>query len=198
MSWHVYPTETPIGLWEADDADRAREFQHAAWLNYVHQSPLASFCCYGGTITKGTGDTADIASGMYVIEGRMVQQDAADSVAIAAGDATNYIWAQLNKTGDLVTSVSYYSNTTGTVPDDSVMIGILVRASGVYTATQSAYYPRVVTGTTLPTDVFLGFEPKAVMVQPEDHPSFTSEDVTITSFGFTTTHPHLNPYIAFA
>lgn len=177
MAWNVYPTQTPVGTWQAVASNRAREFQHAAWLNYLHQSPLHSFRCSGGVFTKGAGDSLDIPTGIYIIDGFAVQNDAAENLVITATRPT-YLYATLTLTGSLITGATYYSNTTGVAPSDSyVAIGMIgTLASDTNYCFVAPTFPVAVDGSVTwdsgdNTDIFLGFKPSMVSASFEGHGS---------------------------
>lgn len=203
MAWNIYPTNTPVGSWQGQSCEEQQEFQHAALFNLLHQSPLHSFRCSGGVFTQGSGLSVDIPTGTYVIDGQIAYNDNSENLASLTDDATNYIFARLLKTGDLVTSAEYYANTTGALPSEPhVLIGKIVFASGTGTVTMSQATPNVVTGTTTyGTSVFLGFEPKAVLVERTGVGAtyLSSVVATITDFGFTTpAGGYAAAYIAYA
>lgn len=212
MAWNIYPTQTPVGSWQGQSCEEQQEYQHAEWLNHLHQSPLHSFRCSGGVFTLGA-DALDIPSGTYIIDGRVAYNDAADSIAITATRPT-YLFARLLKTGLLVTSAEYYVNTNGALPSEPhVLMGVIDTVAGVAnTCTPSQVYPHICygthTGNGSARGVFLGFQPKHVVVTNADDdeaivaypagPGFASATdaftymkptstglPTITAFGFT-------------
>jgi hypothetical protein len=183
MAWNVYPTQTPVGSWQGQSCEEMQEYQHAEWLNHLHQSPLHSFRCSGGVFTLGA-DALDIPAGTYIIDGRVAYNDAADSIAITATRPT-YLFARLLKTGSVVTSAEYYVNTNGALPGDPyVLIGVIGWGGSGDVVTMGQTYPRAVKSSCLGSagNVFLGFQPLSVLIESTD---FSMQYATPTTFGFT-------------
>lgn len=152
MAISVYPSETPVGSYNADTCDRLREFQLINYLHTLKQARLTSFRTYGGTVSVGNGLAASVALGYWVIYGRVVYSSGAASITGLTAAATNYLWLALDFTGALVTGATFTSNTSGTPPAYSVCVGkavtlqrtisSLTRASNVVTVTTSTAHTK--------------------------------------------------------
>lgn len=203
MAWNIYPTNTPVGSWQGQSCEEIQEFQHAEWLNLLHQSTLHSFRCSGGVFTKGAGDSLDIPSGTYIIDGRVVYIDAADNLVITSARPT-FLFARLLKTGDLVTSGEYYSNTDGSEPaDPNVRIGRIDTVQGVANTISVCPVTPVVVSDSFTWDpdyaisIYLGFAPSQVALSFKGYESVWMEcgstyvyplnggvEITIENYGF--------------
>jgi len=172
MAWNVYPTEAPVGDWYGYEARAMREFQLTTWMSISKSSPLASFRYSGSVFTQGAGLSVDIPAGIFVIAGYVVEVDAAENLLGLSGyPDTNYIFATIIKTGDVVTSGAYVSNTTGAEPaNPAVLLGKIVFDEGNLTSviSVSQAIPRICSGSHAGNggskSVFLGFQPKMVEV----------------------------------
>jgi hypothetical protein len=170
MSLNVYPTETPVGQLQSVDCNYVREYQMAAYMDRMHQSPLRSFLVSGYTLVPGTGLQVLIDAGIAIIEGRRVDEDAGGSVSGLTASNTNYIWLTLNFTGSLVTSATYSANITGTPPAHSVLIGLVYTGPAtIISCANSAWdpgacYSGTYVGNGSSQLIVLGFHAKSVQV----------------------------------
>jgi hypothetical protein len=183
MAYHVYPTETPVGIFEVDPSNRLREYQWAQYQQYRAICSLASFKISGGALSVGAGLTADIAIGEWMIDGRWVSNDAVVNTGSMSDDHSHYIYFQLQYTGNIVTSVVEYDTSSTTPPVNSVMVGIVNISGGVVSVTSTldnvtAGSSKALTGSIYsssytgdgrsPRTILLGFQPKHVEVYGEE------------------------------
>lgn len=87
----------------------------------------------GAACTNGGGLNLAIAAGAYCLDGYLVTKDASETVLLTAS-STNRVWLQLTRDGDdNITGTTWNVQTGTTVPDDAVMVAIVV--TGVSTIT---------------------------------------------------------------
>ena len=94
----------------------------------------ASFIVSGLTPSAGTGLTLNIAPGSALINGYLVEDPDGDSLTLT-DNATNYVYLKLTKNAQgKVNGAQYEVNTTGTQPQDSIIICEAVTSGGTITS----------------------------------------------------------------
>lgn len=111
----------------------------------VFTNAVRDYVQSGFTVTanSGTNRSVDITAGVARIKGLYVELDANDTAGYTFGtDDTHYLYITLTRDGNNeVESWNYSSNTTGTIPADSMKIAKVVTAGGdVSSVDQSAEF----------------------------------------------------------
>jgi hypothetical protein len=123
MAYHVFPSEVPLGSFQANPSNRLREYQWAQFEQYRMCSSLPAFKISGGALSDGGGLTANIAVGEWMIDGRWVSNDAIVNTGTLHDNDVNYVRFVLTYTGNLVTSVSEWDSNSSTAPGHDVLVG---------------------------------------------------------------------------
>lgn len=177
MAKHIFPSENAIGSLFSSPTRDARERAMAEWMKVLSACKLDAFVYSGFTISDpNSGLVATVAAGVACINGYRIENDASENIINLAdtrpADAPNFIWATLDKDGNgLVTGYTLVSNTTGTPPTDSVLLGFAVTSGGQVTGvTTYAARPTTVKGSytgdgTTDRFIFTGqFTPSYIIV----------------------------------
>ncbi len=132
MAFTVYPSENDIAA-VADEGRIGTEISHKDYAkNWIKNYVLSGF-----TLPATTSATLviPVASGSCFIEGRRVQSNASENETLAAND-TNHIFVTLSLDGNnLVDAVNITSNTSGSLPANSVKIGRAITDATEVTST---------------------------------------------------------------
>jgi hypothetical protein len=186
MAYHVYPTETPVGIFEVDPSNRLREYQWAQFEQFRALCSLSAFKLSGGLLSIGAGITADIAEGQWFIDGRYVRNGSIVNTGNLGASQVNYIYFQLTYTGSLVTAVVEYDTSSTTPPANSVLVGTattdgssVTSVASVVTVTGPIYSGSYTGNGDSPRTILLGFQPKHVEVYGQ---KFTGTDTEFISF----------------
>jgi|SRR5262245_8693012 len=181
MSKAVFPTENEIGLVFGKSPRILLERHLVTWQRYRSACALETFVYQGFALSAGAGLSVNVASGDAIINGYWASNDATENHAALAASRSittpNFIFAQLTRSGVdsrlVLPGYVLVSNTTGTAPADSVLLGIAATdATSVIQVIDSRKAPTIVSGTYTgqggndPADqyIFLGFQWKRVTV----------------------------------
>jgi len=172
MATICFPTENGVGTLYGSSAQVPRERSLTALL--------AAVSCPRLQVTSGFDVTAISASNgvelltssldLALINGYLLSFDSTVQLT-GLSNNTHYVYAQLTKSSNLVTTWSLVSNTTGTIPTDAVPLARVVVAGGTVSAIQNAKknpgscYDGDYTGDGSGTSrvIFLGFNPKVMI-----------------------------------
>lgn len=172
MAKSIFPSETKAvggaGVIAGAPVNHWREIQIGYILQVRASSPLESFVYSGFDVTAGTGLSVNVAAGVAMTGGYLMDNSAADSLGSLTDNATNYIFLTLDFVDYRVDDFHLVANTTGVAPAWSVCLGQAVTAGGAITSVASAlkkprFHASSYTGT-IPADqvIFLGFRPRIV------------------------------------
>ena len=104
--------------------------------SYFSDDLLNNYIKDGFTLSAGTGLAVNIAAGTARLKGLFINNTTSSSKGSLTASNTNYIYVTLARdTNSEAESWSFTSNTTGTTPTDSLLIGTAITNGSGVTAT---------------------------------------------------------------
>ena len=121
-------------LYPRSDAISAKVVEPSDFEN-MFSSVIEDHIMNGFTVTAGTGLSVDVGTGKIRLKGLVVDNDASENVSGLTDNSTVYLYAQLSRDGNSqAQSWDFTTNTSGTLPTDSIKIAKITTSSGSVTA----------------------------------------------------------------
>lgn len=198
MAWNLFPSQNSVGS-ISGVATRVVGYEPTflAYMRALAKSQLDAFVVSGLTLSSPASNQVRIAAGVAIVNGCYVTNDANVDLTGLSNSTTYTIYATLNTDGSGFVSSITPDKTSGSVPANSVTIGLaVVNGAGAVTSTNAVPTPDKVAGTytgdgVTDRTIWLGFTPKLVVVQSEDGTvpvggptQFSAGSPTVTGSGF--------------